>query len=415
MNKETEKLYKEREKRYNDAIALKETDRVPVMSPEGVLPLVLNGATNKDAFYNHQKAIQASVNFFKTHPIIDAAIPQALYSGKSNELAQTNMIDWPGRPGTKVPDFSNHQVQEFEFMTENEYPEILKDYTGFMFRKYFPKAFPGLKGFSCFDINPAFMQGTIPLAPLFAPEAVETYKTLIKMAEEERKVATGNEQLAQEIIELGFPISMDGGGEVPFDIIGDFFRGTLATLTDQIDYEDELEELCYLFADMQIASFQYYKDAGLTVRKCCFPMHKGMDGFMSAKQYEKLYWKPFKKVINALVDMNVVPYLYTEGKYNTRLEQLTDLPKGKCMIHFEIVDMKNAKKTLGSNSCIVGNFPAALLLNGSKEQVVDKVKELLDICAPGGGYIFDFDGSADIGKPENVEAMYEAVEKYGKY
>ena len=85
------------------------------------------------------------------------------------------------------------------------------------------------------------------------------------------------------------------------------------------------------------------------------------------------------------------------------------------MIHFEIVDMKNAKKTLGSNSCIVGNFPAALLLNGSKEQVVDKVKELLDICAPGGGYIFDFDGSADIGKPENVEAMYEAVEKYGKY
>ncbi|MCA5959598.1 hypothetical protein LC724_02170 [Blautia sp. RD014234] len=68
MNKETEKLYKEREKRYNDAIALKETDRVPVMSPEGVLPLVLNGATNKDAFYNHQKAIQASVNFLKLTP-----------------------------------------------------------------------------------------------------------------------------------------------------------------------------------------------------------------------------------------------------------------------------------------------------------------------------------------------------------
>ena len=78
--------------------------------------------------------------------------------------------------------------------------------------------------------------------------------------------------------------------------------------------------------------------------------------------------------------MDVTPYLYTEGKYNTRLEQLRDLPKGKCMIHFETVDMKKAKEIVGGNSCIVGNLSAYLLEMGTPEQVTEEVKKLLDIC-----------------------------------
>ena len=35
----------------------------------------------------------------------------------------------------------------------------------------------------------------------------------------------------------------------------------------------------------------------------------------------------------ALIDMGVTPYIYTEGPYNSRLEQLADVPKGKfCII-----------------------------------------------------------------------------------
>ena len=113
--------------------------------------------------------------------------------------------------------------------------------------------------------------------------------------------------------------------------------------------------------------------------------------------------------------MDVTPYLYTEGKYNTRLEQLRDLPKGKCMIHFETVDMKKAKEIVGGNSCIVGNLFAYLLEMGTPEQVTEEVKKLLDICMPGGGYIFDCNGSIDIAKEENIDAMYNALLKYGSY
>ena len=56
-----------------------------------------------------------------------------------------------------------------------------------------------------------------------------------------------------------------------------------------------------------------------------------------------------------------------------------------------------------------------LLETGTPEQVTEKVKELLDICMPGGGYIFDCDGSIDIAKETNLDAMFSALEKYGRY
>ncbi|NLV49424.1 MAG: hypothetical protein GXY20_01875, partial [Clostridiales bacterium] len=50
-----------------------------------------------------------------------------------------------------------------------------------------------------------------------------------------------------------------------------------------------------------------------------------------------------------------------------------------------------------------------------KQQVIDEVKRVLDICAPGGGYIFE--GGYGFGKApvENVKAMFETVLEYGKY
>jgi uroporphyrinogen-III decarboxylase len=139
-----------------------------------------------------------------------------------------------------------------------------------------------------------------------------------------------------------------------------------------------------------------------------------MDGFMSPEQYEKIYWKPLKKCMLALIDMGVTPFIYTEGKYNTRLEQLADIPKGKVIYHFESVDIARAKKVLGDTAAISGNLPIYLLEHGTKQQVIDETKKLLDICAPGGGYIFDFNACIDNAKRENLEAMFDTIHTYGK-
>ena len=45
----------------------------------------------------------------------------------------------------------------------------------------------------------------------------------------------------------------------------------------------------------------------------------------------------------------------------------------------------------------------------------DEAKRLLDICAPGGGFIFMTGSGLSHEKKENVVAMFETVREYGKY
>ena len=407
--------YDERLKRVQDAIELKEPDRVPICTKLGIGPYIIDGCSNRDAMYGYTRAIEANVNFYKKFPMLDADQHVAFTNGLGNELAGTTILDWPGRPGTKVPDNSTYQVMEYEYMSEEEYPDVLHDYTGFMLQKYIPRAFPKLAGLSSIKFNPANLLSISYMNGLFSDEALEAYELLGKIAVSQKETNAANAECSRQIAEMGFPPFYTGGGEVPFDVIGDYYRGTIPTLLDQLEHEEEMAEFCDRIADIEIASFQRFKGSNAPVKRVFFPMHKGMDGFMSAEQYENIYWKPFKKIINALVDMDVTPYLYTEGKYNTRLEQLRDLPKGKCMIHFETVDMKKAKEIVGDNSCIVGNLSAYLLEMGTPEQVTEEVKKLLDICMPGGGYIFDCNGSIDIAKEENIDAMYNTLLKYGSY
>ena len=179
--------------------------------------------------------------------------------------------------------------------------------------------------------------------------------------------------------------------------------------------EEYLVQACDMFADQQIQALQYFKYVDMPVKRVFFPLHKAMDGFMSDDQYDKLYWKPLKKIMMALIDMGVTPFIYTEGPYNTRLDHLMDVPKGKVLYHFEKVDMKEAKRKLSGIACISGNLSISNLEFAKKEVVVRETIELLETCMPGGGYIFDFDGGLENANPENLDAMFETLDKYGKY
>lgn len=413
MSESNQKLYQERLKRVEDAIALKESDRVPIAPIFGALPYAMEGATYKDSMYNYDRASEALVRFYETFQP-DAATHSGFTSGRANELAESSMIDWPGRPGTRVADFSTHQVIEREFMSQEEYPELIGDFTGFMLRKYIPRAFPALKGLSDINFVPSIVLSTTPLASLYSPQAQEAFSLLSKIGEEDNKAACATQAVSARLAEMGFPPFVTGAGEAPFDILGDYYRGTLGALADQLECPEEIEAACDMLADIQIASYSYFKTVPMPVKRVFFPLHKGMDGFMNPQQYEKLYWKPLKKIMLALIDMGVTPHIYTEGKYNTRLEQLADVPKGKVIYHFETADMKEAKRILGDIACISGNLPIYLLEYGTKQQVIDYCKDLIDTCAPGGGYIFDTNGCIDNAKRENLEAMFETVKTYGK-
>jgi uroporphyrinogen-III decarboxylase len=199
---------------------------------------------------------------------------------------------------------------------------------------------------------------------------------------------------------------------VSFDSYSDFVRGTFGAGADIYDRPEAVKAFIDRCTELSIAGIRANP---IPERMVFIPMHKAMDGFMSDDHYAEFYWPYLLAIVEAIIDVGMTPYVYTEGPYYSRLKFLAQLPVGKCVVHFEGVDMAVAKRELGDIACLSGNFPAHFLLNASKQQVVDKVKALLDVCAPGGGYIFDLDGGLYDYPAENVAAMYETVKEYGKY
>ena len=136
---------------------------------------------------------------------------------------------------------------------------------------------------------------------------------------------------------------------------------------------------------------------------------------MSNKQFETFYWPTLKKVMMGLIEEGLVPLLFAEGDYMPRLEIIKDMPRGKVIWYFEVMDMAKAKEGLGDRACIAGNLPVSLLCTGTPQEVKEGCRRLIETCAKGGGYILTGAASMNEGNPENLRAMMEAAKEYGVY
>ena len=200
----------------------------------------------------------------------------------------------------------------------------------------------------------------------------------------------------------------------PFDTLGDLLRGTREVFMDIFRRPQKVHQALDKIAETTIAR---YKTIGKDINtlSVMFPLHKGDDTFMSDKQFETFYWPTLKEVINGIVKEGLMVTLFAEGSYNNRLKQVTDMPKSGMVWWFDQTDMKEAKKILGNVSCIMGNVPTSIVMTGTKQQVKERCRQLIEDCAPGGGYILAGGAQVDKCPPENLHVMMEAVEEYGRY
>ena len=98
------------------------------------------------------------------------------------------------------------------------------------------------------------------------------------------------------------------------------------------------------------------------------PLHKGADGFMNEEQFRTFYWPTLRKMCLGLIEQGLVPYLFAEGAYNSRLHIIRDLPAGRTVWHFDQTDMVKAKESLDGIACIAGNVPLSVLKLGTAER-----------------------------------------------
>lgn len=414
-------LYDQRLKRINDAIALKEPDTVPLNFITNCYPYIHAGYTMADILYDtdYTKARDSMFKFIDDYKP-DTTFGHAYINigqGPILELAAPKTLRWAGMPGNIIDKNSIHQFIEFPILHDDEFEEFMRDRTGWAIQKAIPRATGLLEPMANWNFSggASIFGGHTSVAPMLSsPEAKKMIETLWKISEMSTAIQALSDQLDSDIEKKGYPMLTKGFAAVPYDSYSDGYRGTIAGMMDMMETPEFVLQYCR--EDLEKTKALIKMQGALLPGKHCFmALHKGMDAFMNPEQYRTFYWRDLQEIIVAIIDAGMVPYIYTEGKYNSRLECLKEVPKGKVIYHFEEVDMLKAKKVVGDTACIAGGFPVYLLDFGTKEQVIDEAKRLIDGCAPGGGFIFETSCGLDYAKPENVDALVDTVRTYGKY
>jgi len=415
LNAEAEQAYQARITRIKDAIQMKKLpDRVPVLVLPSFFPVYNAGITPRDAMYDYKKLTAAYKKFlldFQPDGHIGADMPGP---GKFFEALDYKLYSWPGHG---VPPERSYQANEGEYMKADEYDALIHDPSNFMSNIYFPRIFGALESFKMLPALTGILEMyglAYNFIPFGLPPVQAALESLIKAGNEVMKWLGAIGAWNTETIAAGFPNIVGGFTKAPFDVIGDTLRGTKGIMLDMYRQPDKLleamEAMVPLMIKMGVGAAQ------MNGKPLIFmPLHKGADGFLSDAQFKKFYWPSLKKVMMGLIDEGIVPFPAAEGGYNTRIDVVKELPKGKTLWMIDQTDMAAAKKTLGSVACLAGNVPSSMLIMGTPQQVKDYVKNLIDSCAAGGGYIVSNGAFFDQAKPENVHAMVDFAKEYGVY
>ncbi len=139
---------------------------------------------------------------------------------------------------------------------------------------------------------------------------------------------------------------------------------------------------------------------------------------MSPDHYRK-FIKPFHGEICETAHKRGIPIIkHTDGNIWPILDDLLEAGfDGIHPIQPQCMKIKDVKEHLNGKACVMGNIDCTYLLPfGTKEEVIESVKDTIKKAAHGGGYILTSSNSIHPGcKGENVIAMFEAAKRYGTY
>ena len=402
---EAERSYHARLKRLSDAYRMREPDRVPVSLPIANFPVHYAGSTLKTVMYDYEELRRVWRKYLQDFEMDTFTGPGLVMPGRIYDLLDCSNYRWPGHG---IPDnATGHQYVEGEYMMADEYDSLIRNPSDFWMRTYMPRV---LGGFDSFKNLQSFTDiWELPHMYFFSfarPEAQATLQTLIDIGKESSKWLNVVSECVKEALEAGVPTGPLGSlAKAPFDMLGDTLRGTRGIMMDMYRQPKKLLEAIDVITTLTIDSTisAVNKADGITVT---FVLHKGADGFLSAEQFDRYYWPSLRKVILALIDEGIIPILFAEGSYMTRLERCNEFPKGAVAWLFDKTDMATAKRILGDRCCISGNVPTSLLVAGTQDEVKEYCRKLIEVCAPGGGYILAGGVNIDTARPENLMAMY---------
>jgi hypothetical protein len=408
-----EQLKAQRDERMDTAIALREPDRVPFAPKTSGFFMYGYDIPFYDAMIDARNMERGFRSYMRDYEP-DAVNIGGLYGIPALEALGTDYLKWPG-PTCGLPRDASFQHLDAIYLHDDEYDEYLQDPTHFTLTKLLPRKHKNLAGLSKLYLREVYDAGFFADLAVFNDPEVKN--ALFALMEAGKHCAERSKQMAEVrswIADEGFSTYCQGTFFIPFDAFADSHRGIVRTVNDTLEFPDELEQTIRKITEMNVERIvKIYKSRG--AKRILIPLHCGFDSFMSPASYERYYWPCLKNCIMTIIGNDMTPVVFCEGNYNTRLETISDVPKGKVVYMFENVDLQKAKNTVGKVATICGTVPNALLAFGTEDQVVKETRRQLDILAPGGGFIMDCSLMLDNAKHENMRAWHETTLKYGQY
>lgn len=408
--------FERRTKRFVDVLKLREPDRVPRLLTAGGYVAEYAGVSHGDVMYDYPKAIEAAAQFHDDFDL-DYQAPGSMWPGRLFDRLDFQSYQWPGGQLAASRPF---QAVEGEYMTADQYDDLLASPEGFMLRHYLPRVLPALGGLGLFPsalgaIELPFLP--FMMLPMGAPPMREALQALLDAGDlaAEWMGAAATAGGAAEA-KHGLPRFLGGFTKVPFDFMGDTMRGTKGIMLDMYRRPEKLLAACEAITPLAVK--MAVDGANASGNPFIFVvLHKGADGFMSTPDFEKFYWPFFKALLEGMIAEGVVPFNFVEGAYNNRLATIAadPLPPGTTMWMFDQTDMAEAKKTIGQWGAIGGNVPASLFKAGTPDKMEAYVRNLVDVCAPGGGFFLTPGAVVDNAEVANVEAYLSTGRQYGQY
>ncbi|GAB4245116.1 MAG: uroporphyrinogen decarboxylase family protein [Thermoleophilia bacterium] len=389
MPGDTKALFEERLGRYQAAIALEPADRIPIAPGTLTFAEAYSGNSNQETIYDPERWLQGEIKFMRAFPATDTMRHNRFWGPQMDVLALKNYK----LPGRDLSPWDQIQFVEAEYMKEDEYDFLISDPVEFMFSCWFPR----------------FM------GEMDERGSARSYLAFLKSG----MAQAGYRQIAQRRAavlaeECGAPQPMMGFFLAPFDALADSLRGLTGVFMDVFRQPEKVEAACDRLVE-EMANLALWTADPLKRYPIFVPTHKAC--FMSPEQFDRFYWPSFKKVLEILIGRGCTVRAFLEGDWGPHWHHLLELPKGTIVCDIDDQgDIFQAKKDIGHHQCLAGGIQSSQFILGDPEDIRARVRKLCEEVGEGGGFIIG--GGCHIPystKPENYQAMCEAILEYGVY
>jgi hypothetical protein len=391
MVENPETLLQERIGRLSTTIALQEPDRVPVCFGTETWIASFAGYTVQEISFDYGKLIAAAEKVIQEFAWDAHWPPLGIWPGPVfNAVGQTQYLV----SGADIDPGSAFQWQDRSPMKVEDYPKFIADPMRYIFEEMMP-------------------QRSLELGKPWPRNAVALAKGALAFG---MYLATLGGAFARWAQQYGTPPLLGGISDPPMDFLSDHYRGFQGIMLDIKRHPDEVIAACEamypLALRMAITSFG---GPPAPFPLVFLPLH--VPTYLRPVDFERFYWPTFSRLVNDLAQAGYKCLLFLEGDWEPHFPFLAQLPKGHVvgMLERKIIE---AKKAIGDVICLAGGLDTDLLGYGSPEECVARAKEVIDACAPGGGFILGGGKallSPNDAKPENLAAVTKFVQEYGVY